>query len=503
MYERYCNKIDYLSNPFVVDKVLNIHCKNTGYYLDKNEKFLTFEELIQYDQEYLKCIEGDNPGLLKYYLSTIYNNKFIGVPYKNILSESDIIYYDPRLLHSARSSTGMAAGNNFKEAFIQGFSEVLEHHYTGMYLDTIFDKYYELDLNNIQNESIKNSIKNIQDAGKTIKIYDISYNINLPVLMSVIISPGPNLITVNISSFPVFDIALERVITETYQGANNLSTFRQEGQFPFKGGSLIRHLGTSTASTTLINAFPEEIFFRTKKVQKHSTIFLDQDNYTNDDIFLYLQNLCKQHNLNVYYYNNSYSKDIVSLSILATNLSGLRYYRLNSQSDKKIEVYKTTLQLYQVIKDITLNNKIDSYQFRQCMKNISNFNTDDDILFASLTHDNWLMLFNLKESTFFNKINYLYSTYPNYELMSNVINNFSKDRENVINKYFLLYKYVICKKYSTEEIQNIMDLFNITFSEEEYKNISNIDYLLTKIFLIPLQTDYNSNQEYFNILAQY
>ena len=87
--------------------------------------------------------------------------------------------------------------------------------------------------------------------------------------------------------------------------------------------------------------------------------------------------------------------------------------------------------------------------------------------------------------------------------MSNVINNFSKDRENVINKYFLLYKYVICKKYSIEEIQNIMNLFNITFSEEEYKNISNIDYLLTKIFLIPLQTDYNINQEYFNILAQY
>ena len=48
-----------------------------------------------------------------------------------------------------------------------------------------------------------------------------------------------------------------------------------------------------------------------------------------------------------------------------------------------------------------------------------------------------------------------------------------------------------------------MNLFNITFSEEEYKNISNIDYLLTKIFLIPLQTDYNINQEYFNILAQY
>ena len=98
MYERYCNKIDYLSNPFIIDKVLNIHYKNNGYYLDKNEKLLTFEEAIQYDQEYLKCTEGDNPGLLKYYLSTIYNNKFIGIPYKNILSESDIIYYDPRFL---------------------------------------------------------------------------------------------------------------------------------------------------------------------------------------------------------------------------------------------------------------------------------------------------------------------------------------------------------------------------------------------------------------------
>ena len=53
-------------------------------------------------------------------------------------------------------------------------------------------------------------------AGKIIKVYDISYNIGLPIIMSVIVSPGPNLITVNISSFPIFDIALERVITETY-----------------------------------------------------------------------------------------------------------------------------------------------------------------------------------------------------------------------------------------------------------------------------------------------
>ena len=113
------------------------------------------------------------------------------------------------------------------------------------------------------------------------------------------------------------------------------------------------------------------------------------------------------------------------------------------------------------------------------------------------------MLFNLKESSFFDKINYLYNTYPNYELMSKVINNFSQDRENIINKYFLLYKYIICKKYPIEEIQKIMSIFNITFSEEEYSNISNIDYLLIKILLEPLQTDYNINQEYFNILAQY
>ena len=44
LYERYCNKMFYINNPFVFDRVINNNYLKYGYYLDPYEQIISFEK---------------------------------------------------------------------------------------------------------------------------------------------------------------------------------------------------------------------------------------------------------------------------------------------------------------------------------------------------------------------------------------------------------------------------------------------------------------------------
>jgi hypothetical protein len=48
----------------------------------------------------------------------VFHNKYIGVPFINVYDESKILYLDPRIVNYVTGSSGMAAGNNFYEAYV-------------------------------------------------------------------------------------------------------------------------------------------------------------------------------------------------------------------------------------------------------------------------------------------------------------------------------------------------------------------------------------------------
>lgn len=503
LYERYCNKINYADNPFLNNRILNIHYQNTGYYYDKNEKMLTIDELLQYDRDFVDNTQ-DQPGMLEHFLTTVFENRFIGIPYINVNNDSDKIYYDPRMLPFARSSSGMAAGNNFYEAFNQGMSEILEHHVSGLYMWDPYDKYYEIDLTKLTNPTLKRSIKSIEDSGHKVKVFDFSYNTGFPVVMVVVFTHGSNLISANIGAFPIFDIALERTITEIYQGTNDLAEFRQEGQMPYRNDSPVVHEGTSTTSITLKNAFPEDILFKAIKVDKPSDIYLNNYDANNMMIFQYYQNLIKNHNLNVYYYNNSYINEMYSISIIVPNLSILRFYKLNKLSNKKLQIYNFALDAYYYFKDLIDNHNINFSKFQQLMTQTEKFDTDDNNLVGQLIHDNWFLLFNLKDPFGIATIKDIYAFYHYYDQLRQILIKTSlSERKNIITKYITLYKYSFYNTYSLEEIKTIMNYFDLNFSDEDYKNILNPAYFITKCYLEPLYNDYHTYPDYINLLASY
>ena len=135
MYERFCNYLNIIFNPISYNLMIENSYKKNHYYLDKNEKLLSFQDLKNNKNlfENLKKIFG-NEDNLEIFTKLISGEKIIGVPYKNCFNFSQIEYYDPRLLVKLNSSSGMAAGNTIEEALVQGISEIFEHQVQELFL---------------------------------------------------------------------------------------------------------------------------------------------------------------------------------------------------------------------------------------------------------------------------------------------------------------------------------------------------------------------------------
>ena len=91
-----------------------------------------------------------------------------------------------------QGSNGLAAGNTLEEAIVQGISEAYEHYVTdNLYYKNSKDTvYFQLNLQKIKNtlpEYLINIINKIEQSDCYLYIYDLSYNFNIPVLMSIII----------------------------------------------------------------------------------------------------------------------------------------------------------------------------------------------------------------------------------------------------------------------------------------------------------------------------
>lgn len=122
------------------------------------------------------------------------------------------------LLKSLYSSNGLAAGNSTEEAIVQGFSEIVERYCQcrimreNLVPPTIPAEYLE------QFPTAFGIIQSLQAAGYTVLIKDCSLGEGYPVIASAIIDRKSHGYRVIFGSSPVFEIALERSLTEQLQG---------------------------------------------------------------------------------------------------------------------------------------------------------------------------------------------------------------------------------------------------------------------------------------------
>lgn len=124
------------------------------------------------------------------------------------------------LMYTATGTTGMCAGNSFEEACGQGLGEVMERHAFHRFYTGEVEEVPTIDLGKIKLRSLplKNLIGEIEGRGCAITVKDFSLGGRFPVLGVVVREKKTDRIAVALGSDPIFEIALQRCLTEAFQG---------------------------------------------------------------------------------------------------------------------------------------------------------------------------------------------------------------------------------------------------------------------------------------------
>lgn len=213
--------------------------KKYGLKVDGSEKVFQKQELPSLPEDFRRArlySKPDNAYDLWEELRSLFRNNvypIIYVPFYNVLK--DRVTYLPRtFILNLVGSNGMCAGNNAEEALVQGFSEVFERFVLKkLYFEEItppsVPRFY---LERYAPEQFR-IIRLLERTGKyEIIVKDCSLHRGFPVLATILILKESHQYTVNIGAFPIWQIALERCLTEAFQG-QRLVDYKNAQQIQF------------------------------------------------------------------------------------------------------------------------------------------------------------------------------------------------------------------------------------------------------------------------------
>jgi len=280
-----------------------------------NAKFITGEKL----KDILENIKKDQ--------STIKS-----VPFYDV--NNDKVQYLPApLLKSAYGSNGMCAGNTCEEAICQGISEIFERYalkeiyFNEITPPTIPIEYIE------ENAPTQYKIMKHLEANFSCKIIvkDCSLNKGIPVIATVIYFDKKDKIAIRFGSDPIWQLGLERCLTETFQGkdiAENIGltslTFSDEKNEKISVGKFINHFHTGTG--TFSTCFFDNKF--SYKFNNYKNISFD----SHKQKLSYLLNIIKNLNYKLYVKDVS-SLGFPSYHVIIPTISEAYPYRVKSQAN--------------------------------------------------------------------------------------------------------------------------------------------------------------------------
>lgn len=488
LYERYCNMHPILSNRIFQKRFFNSNFEKNGFYFQKGEKEISYTEMFQSNPEikdfFYKILK--NPQNVQRFFEESFNNKFIGVPFVSTKNDSDIIYIDPRISALTWTSIGLAAGNSIEEALTQGLSEICERIGLVNFYFKPQEQFYAIDLTKIKNKDLKDKIDKINKAGYLFYVIDLSYNFNVPTLMSILIDPISLLTSVDFGSYPVFDIAFERVITEIYQGVATFKNKEINIQTPYSPDGAIGFLNSALNNISEVNSIDENFFSKVTFVESYNKKIFLEEATDFSSLIKYLNNIFDNLGYKCYYADMSLSKDIAAIRI---NVPGL--YLMN----EKIELLSKASSLIvedclNIIKDI--NNNMDKLlslnenvtldelkEIYQCFYKISDKQESmppiTGAIIGTLLFSNPYMVFGQSNSNIIHSL----KNWPNVFLFEYKHSYWMPD----LKKYLTLVRYKQNKCYSKEQTINFFAALGSYISEEDYNNALNSDYIFSQIFI--------------------
>lgn len=490
LFENFCNKCEFTKNPIFTEMQSAITKAKYNYFFHPEEKELNIIEALNQSiglrNFYTRVFQG-NMDYMSLFINLITGGKIIGEPYKSLTNPEETPYYDKRLNIRLTGSMGMAAGNTQAEALNQGISEICEHMVQDAFYHRPQEKYYRLDLSKLDNLQILKIIDNIHKAGSEIYIYDLSYNFNMPVFMSIIMNKKTKRTYVNFGSFPVADIGIERVITENYQGVTTFNISLEGIQTPYK------NLDNDKIKEAAMDGSLKSIKFINEDMLLNKTVIVDRPNpdvYVDkeiDNLALnqYYQNLFNKLNLSIHYIENSPIKEMSAVSIFIP-----QYHYINPNlkifKDNNLHFNLTAIiRYYKLIHEILFNNEDESIHYKRAVVFESEFNNDkfNGMLAGILMTCDWLTIY----GKHYGVISNLYKYNPQ-AFMGTIF-------EESYAAYALLCEYVLNNNYTNEELIKIFkDIYDYEITLEDIDNCRNPAYRFKKCYIDVIRDFYFSEE---------
>ncbi len=172
-------------------------------------------------------------------------------------------YFPADLRGKVYTTNGCAAGNSAEETLVQGLSEIVERHH----MMRIIDGGYSLP--EIPEEVLQrydtaySIIQYVRSQGYKVVVKDCSLGQKFPVVSVYIIDEATGRYHTHFGAYPKFEIALERSLTESFQGHNirDIARFedflhKKPGEFSFASVSNELVLGTHTKTLSFFIGEP-------------------------------------------------------------------------------------------------------------------------------------------------------------------------------------------------------------------------------------------------------
>lgn len=496
LYERFCNKCNFTRHPFFVKNLSEAMYKKYGYYFHPEEIILSYEDIMQYPMYntfYTKVLHSQK-NIEAFWKLINCSDKIIGEPYYD-LTNNKTVYHNLAIANRITTSGGLAAGNTIEEALNQGLSELCEHMTADRFMLEEQEQYYVIDPN-VLSPHLQTAIHNIENAGFKFFIFDLSYNFGMPVMLSLLINPITQNTRINLGAFPIFDIAVERVITEMYQNAKHFAIGNNvdiSPQIPYLTNSL-NDLNQRRNSMGEVRTFNEDILLnKIQIVQSCNTkIFKTDKELSNQEILNYLIELFKSQGYSIHYIDRSLCEEIKAVSILIPeyDYSPGQYLQCLYHSEEKIYHNLISIMRLHKLANSIINN-IDSVETNlQRFYALQNFEVDmdeyhDGELTGLLIFLDWINPIPITEGMVW--LNLWLDNLFLSEMLYNTI------YYPMIKKFMTIQNYVKTQKYSKEKIKQIMALFNVETTDEDIDKCFDKEYLFNKIIIETTYNYYQSN----------
>ena len=130
----------------------------------------------------------------------------------------ETVYFPAEIIQKIYCTNGCAAGNTMEEAMVQAISEIVERHHQLriFHEDLVPPEIPEGDL--MQCKAAWETITYLREQGFHVSIRDCSFGTPFPVVCVCLVDGKTRRYHTHFGAFPIFEIALQRALTEAFQG---------------------------------------------------------------------------------------------------------------------------------------------------------------------------------------------------------------------------------------------------------------------------------------------